>query len=126
MGIMSKESFLSILDRQQQSGLSMKDFCQNEGYCRSNFHYWKSKFGLTVHSGRRASSVREFPEGFAPVRLSRGMHPISPSANREEISADEIMISFPGGIQVHLRGSASSESAVKLISQIYQSHVLPE
>ena len=126
MGVMSKGSFLAILARQQLSGLTIKDFCQNEGYCRSNFHYWKSKFGLTGDSGRRGSSVRELPEGLSPVRLSRGMYPVSPSTNREEISPDEIMISFPDGIEVHFRGSASSESAVKLISQIYQSHVLPE
>lgn len=126
MGVMSKESFLSILCRQQRSGLSIKDFCQNEGYCLSNFHYWKSKFGLTGDSGRRASRVGELSEGFAPVRLSREFHPTSPSVNREDISSDEIMISFPGGIQIHFRGNASSESAVKLISQIYQSHVLPE
>jgi hypothetical protein len=110
---MNKETFMTILGRQYRSGLSIKDFCQNEGYCLSSFYYWKSKFGLTGAAGRRNSSVKELPEGFAPVRLSRGMRPISPSVNGDEIISDEIMISFPGGIKIHFRGNASSESAVK-------------
>jgi putative transposase len=42
----SKEEFKAILDRQQQSGLSIRDFCSNEAYTVSSFHYWKSKFGF--------------------------------------------------------------------------------
>ena len=44
--IMSKEEFLSVYERQQASGLTIKDFCENESYSSSCFHYWKKKFGL--------------------------------------------------------------------------------
>lgn len=43
---MSKEEFLSVYERQQASGLTIKDFCENEAYSFSCFHYWKKKFGL--------------------------------------------------------------------------------
>lgn len=46
--IMSKEEFLSVYERQQASGLTIKDFCENEAYSFSCFHYWKKKFGLAV------------------------------------------------------------------------------
>ena len=39
--IMSKEEFLSVYERQQASGLTIKDFCENEAYSSSCFHYWK-------------------------------------------------------------------------------------
>ncbi|MDX9747647.1 MAG: IS66 family insertion sequence element accessory protein TnpB, partial [Paludibacter sp.] len=42
----SKEEFMVILDRQQRSGLTIRDFCSNEAYSVSGFHYWKKKFGL--------------------------------------------------------------------------------
>ena len=45
--IMSKEEFLSVYERQQASGLTIKDFCENETYSSSCFHYWKKKFGLS-------------------------------------------------------------------------------
>ena len=54
----SKEEFTKILERQQKSGLSIKDFCENESYTRSSFYYWKSKYGLgrsyNNHSGNSA------------------------------------------------------------------------
>lgn len=34
--MMSREKFISVLFRQQQSGLSIADFCENEGYSRSS------------------------------------------------------------------------------------------
>ena len=43
---MTKEEFKFILDRQQSSGLSVRDFCENEAYTLSSFNYWKSKFGF--------------------------------------------------------------------------------
>ena len=43
----SKEEFMKILESQQSRGLSINDFCGNESYTVSSFHYWKSKFGLT-------------------------------------------------------------------------------
>ena len=32
--MMSREKFISVLFRQQQSGLSIADFCENEGYSK--------------------------------------------------------------------------------------------
>lgn len=45
--MMSREKFISVLFRQQQSGLSIADFCENEGYSRSRFYLWKQKYGIT-------------------------------------------------------------------------------
>ncbi|MCM1612907.1 IS66 family insertion sequence element accessory protein TnpA [Phocaeicola massiliensis] len=43
----TKEKFISVLFRQQQSGLSIADFCEKEGYSRSRFYLWKQKYGIT-------------------------------------------------------------------------------
>ncbi|MGL5683573.1 MAG: IS66 family insertion sequence element accessory protein TnpA [Marinifilaceae bacterium] len=44
---MTKDEFLLVLERQHESGLSIKDFCLNEAYTDSIFYYWKIRFGLT-------------------------------------------------------------------------------
>ena len=44
--MMSREKFISVLFRQQQSGLSIADFCENEGYSRSRFYKKKKKRSL--------------------------------------------------------------------------------
>lgn len=77
---MSKEDFQAILDRQQQSGLTIKDFCENEAYSLSCFHYWKSKYGLNRPYGSvSASSSTEF----APVSFR-----MAPSPSSQRLSAD--------------------------------------
>lgn len=45
--MMSREKFISVLFCQQQSGLSIADFCENEGYSRSRFYLRKQKYGIT-------------------------------------------------------------------------------
>lgn len=35
--------FQEFLDRQQESGLNVKDFCLNEGIAESTFYYWRKK-----------------------------------------------------------------------------------
>jgi len=64
----SKEEFMVILERQQSSGLSIKDFCANESYTVSSFYYWKSKFGLTrlYNNHTHETSV----EKQAPINLT--------------------------------------------------------
>lgn len=67
--IMSKEEFLSVYERQQASGLTIKDFCENESYSSSCFHYWKKKFGL---SRTYTSHPDKLPDDtFIPLDLHR-------------------------------------------------------
>ncbi|MCE5225896.1 MAG: hypothetical protein LLG05_08535 [Porphyromonadaceae bacterium] len=65
----SKEEFLAILERQQKSGLSIKDFCANESYTVSSFHYWKSKFGLSRPYNNNTLEVPT--DTLAPISISR-------------------------------------------------------
>ena len=37
---MSKEEFLSVYERQQASGLTIKDFCENEAYPMIRSFHW--------------------------------------------------------------------------------------
>jgi hypothetical protein len=46
--MLTKSKFLALYHRQQESGLTVKEFCTNEGIAPSTFHYWKKK--LSKHS----------------------------------------------------------------------------
>jgi len=47
--MLSESKFLEIYQRQQESALSVKDFCSNEGIKESTFYYWRKKL---VEQGR--------------------------------------------------------------------------
>ena len=41
--MLSEPKFLEIYRRHQESGLSVKDFCSNEGIAESTYYYWYKK-----------------------------------------------------------------------------------
>jgi putative transposase len=120
----SKEEFILILERQQSSGLSIKDFCANESYTVSSFHYWKSKFGLTrpYNNHSRVTAV----EKLAPISFNLPEKKSAPETALSGSSKGEIRIKLPGGIQVSFIGTSQTEAAINLLSQICSSHVLPK
>jgi putative transposase len=119
---MSKEEFMTILERQQASGLSISAFCENEIYPVSSFHYWKSKFGLTRTYNN--SVLPGCSELFAPVNFAGSTGKALSSPASSSVSGGEIRVELPGGIQIIFRGSSETEIAVGFIHQIYSSHVL--
>ena len=44
--MLSETKFLSLYHRQQESGLSVREFCTNEGVAYSTFYYWYKKTRL--------------------------------------------------------------------------------
>jgi putative transposase len=118
----SKEEFMVILERQQNSGLSIKDFCSNESYAVSSFHYRKSKFGLTrpynTHAGETAV------EKPAPISFNLPGNKPARKAATSGNNKGEVRIKLPGGIRVSFTGSTQTEAVINLLTQIYSSHVL--
>lgn len=120
----SKEEFIKILERQQKSGLSIKDFCENESYTRSSFYYWKSKYGLGRSYNNHAgdSTVMEL----TPIKINPPAKRASPSSHAvKNVHGGEITVILPGGVRVSFKGGAQCEMAMGLLDQIFSSHVLP-
>lgn len=42
---MNEQKFQALYQRQQESGLTIIEFCTNEGLAPATFHYWKKKLG---------------------------------------------------------------------------------
>ncbi len=119
----SKEEFKAILDRQQQSGLSIRDFCSNEAYTVSSFHYWKSKFGF-ARLYRSHSSEESAPEGLSPVSLKPALPGSVSSSLTQDATPGEITIKFPGGVEVSFSGQRQTEIALQMLNQLYSAYVL--
>lgn len=119
----SKDGFKLILERQQQSGLNIRDFCMNEGYTVSSFHYWKSKFGFSrpyrLHGGDDLSSPV-----IAPVSLKTSALGCMQSSQIQDVNSGEISIRFPSGVEVSFTGQEQTKIALEMINQLYSAYVL--
>jgi len=69
--MLNESKFLALLSRQQESGLSVQEFCSNEGITESTFYYWRRKLQNTAPSKGfiplvvkpQTSVTRRFPKG---------------------------------------------------------------
>lgn len=70
---MDKEArYYELIDLQQASGLSVKDFCSNEGIAVSTFYYWNKK--------RQAQTSKN---DFIPLIISNGHKSLTSQSDRK-------------------------------------------
>lgn len=112
---MSKEEFLSVYERQQASGLTIKDFCENE----------------PIHSpvstiGRRNSAWAVLtPAIRTSFPMIRSFHWICITGAISRQSGGDVTIELPSGIRIHLDSHGNPELTFGLIHKLC-GHVLSE
>lgn len=114
---MTKEEFKFILDRQQSSGLSVRDFCENEAYTLSSFNYWKSKFGFVRNHQKACVS------DFHPIEIKNTTQDL-PTRVKED--GFNIEVVFPSGLKIRLKDIRDLESASSIINKTMAAYVLSE
>jgi hypothetical protein len=116
--MMNEKEFRSIYNNYLESGLTLRDFCANQGILESKFFYWQNKLKGLLPPKR----------GFVPVIFSGNQQdpsPILPAAlnnhpERQIKQASSIMsltceISYPNGIRVKVNGLADLEMVRTLL-----------
>ena len=56
--------FSELIRQQEESGLTIKDFCFNQGIARSTFHYWRKEWfvlhGMLLIEGLTTIGIKPF------------------------------------------------------------------
>ena len=119
---MVRNQFIQINNRRLMNGLTIKEFCEQEGYSLNSFNYWLKKYRLS-----KSYNKKELPEGtFSEIKLSDSKpdaanNPLpSPHIDNEEISLD-----FPNGFHIRFSGKSNSATAMDLVAKILSANVLP-
>jgi len=82
------------IHQQEASGLTIEQFCSQEGIARSKFHSWKRRFRLAGAGAAEQRPAAPSPSTFLPVRvrlLQRGLEEPPP------IEAD-----LPNGVRLRI------------------------
>ena len=149
MDIINQDIFDELIARQQESGLSIREFCKQEKVSISKFYSLRRKFLPRSH---KAESPLE-SIGFAPIRITDTpkVTPVVAPVITPEIapavtpkitsevtppvthavastvtpdSLPEIVINLPSGVAIHFRGMCESNLVSTVLTQICQSYVL--
>lgn len=127
---MTREDFFHILLRQHQSNLTVKDFCANEGYNRSQFYDWRSRFKISDEELKAGSVPTAGMNGFVPISIDNNVS--SPTFQSKPAlcphrtgrvsgrCADnsEISLELPNGIKMKFKGTGGCKAALSLLTKL--------
>jgi transposase-like protein len=85
---MKSKAWGLLIDRQRESGLTVSEFCRNEGISTGSFRYWRKKFVGSVFSEAREQKM--FTELILPESTRR------------------VELYFPGDVRVILDGEVDA------------------
>lgn len=114
---MTEAMFEEMLARRKESGLTIRDFCSNEGISESIYYYWQKK-----HNNKA-----DQPKEFIPLLMGNHLpaqrknllsrvNPASPEINQQENIPLEFV--FPNGTRLMVRNPADF-SILQAIVHLY-------
>lgn len=127
---MTKEKFIPILLRQRCSSLSVSDFCSNEGYSRTQFYVWRSKFAISDDELSSASEKYGVVPEFQPIIIKHNDLPVTSTCNIPSpvnvIDNSEISLELPNGLKLNFKGEYGRKQGLELILKLYKTNVQPK
>lgn len=110
---MSKEEFIELQFRHQESGKTLKEFLVEIGVGYSTCNYWRRKY-----------LPSDEPHGLAPISFKESGSTSfdSPSFSKEVPSGATLL--FPNGLRAHF-GSGTEAMLMDLLGKSLSGHVLP-
>ena len=103
-----EDKYRELVRLQEDSGLSVKDFCANQDIGRATFYYWRKKL----------NSAKQ-PDGFIPLLVAPGGQNLNPAPQQldgratgtDNIAAE---LAYPNGVVLRL-GMGASVSELKAL-----------
>lgn len=110
---MSKEEFIELQHRHQNSGKTLKEFLVEIGVGYSTYNYWRKKY-----------LSPDEPHGLAPISFKESGSASfdSPSFSKEVPSGATLL--FPNGLRAHF-GPGTEAMLMDLLEKSLSGHVLP-
>ena len=106
--MLSSSKMAVLLERQKESGLSVKSFCSNEGIAPSSFYYWKKKLRNDATSGRFIPLLVRAP--------GSALYPASGQRPAPGMDNTPLEITYPNGTTLRIRQTLDFAGLRSLVS----------
>ena len=100
--MLNESSFKELLERQQASGLNVKDFCFNEGMSKSSFYYWRRKLQKPGNPKSFIPLVIKSPQPYLSRQSSKAPQPPQTSVQHLEDGLSMEVV-FPNGTKLRVK-----------------------
>jgi hypothetical protein len=106
--MLSSSKMAVLLERQKESGLSIKSFCSNEGIAPSTFYYWQKKLRKEDSGGRFIPLLVRAPGSVAC--------PASGQMPAPGMDNTPLEITYPNGTTLRIRQTLDMAGLRSLVS----------
>lgn len=96
--MLSESKFLELYRRQQESRLTVKDFCTNEGIAESTYYYWHKKVRNRSKQDFIPLVVRSAPSHLT-ANHSKG-HPLVADSETDDVLLELV---YPNGTKLRIK-----------------------
>jgi len=108
--MLSSSKMAVIIERQKESGLSVKSFCINEGIAPSTFFYWHKKLRKESTDGRFIPLLVRAPGSTA--------YPASGQMPAAGMGTTPLEITYPNGTTLRIRQTLDLAGLRSLVSLV--------
>ena len=106
--MLSSSKMAVVLERQKESGLSVKSFCSNEGIAPSTFFYWQKKLREEGPGGRFIPLLVRAP--------GSAVYPASGQRPAPGMDNNPLEITYPNGTTLRIRQTLDLAELRSLVS----------
>ena len=99
--MLTESKFLEIFRRHQESDLSVKDFCSNEGIAESTYYYWCKKTRDKKAKQDFISLVVKPTQAVSPQRQGQNCLPVHDTRKIEDDLILELV--YPNGTKLRIK-----------------------
>ena len=96
-----RQSRIAVIEKYLASGLTQKQFCQQEQLAYATFHFWLKKY-------RQADAA-------ASQAVSNSFVPLTFSSSIPNPGATDFIIEYPNGVTLRVSGTIAPQTLVHLI-----------
>jgi hypothetical protein len=98
--MLSESKYLEIYQRRQDSGLSVKEFCSNEGIAESTYYYWHKKTKYKRSNQAFIPLVVQPSQRFPSQDLAKSQTQLPGNVNAEAVLLE---IEYPNGTRLRIK-----------------------
>ena len=111
---MTEPKFLEIYRRCQESGLSVKEFCSNEGIAESTYYYWHKKTRYKRGNKDFIPLVLQPTQGYGTTDLAKSQP--RHAGNGDPFDAVLLEVEYPNGTKLRIKQDLDLDHLRALVS----------
>ena len=111
-----EDKYRELIHLQEDSGLSIKEFCSNQNIARASFYYWRKKIRAQNHKNGFIPLLVKPTSAIAPSDNLSKSCPEYLQLNQADANGTAVELAYPNGVVLRLKAGVTISDLRTLIN----------